>query len=128
MSFHLRRSGKFVRAGNTRYTWRMSELTPPTQEQRRRSDRYTGGYLLFVCVRCTIQYILLPFVLPLLGLGGTLAIGISMAIDLLALGMILYNVRALWDTSWRYRYLALSVVMVGIIAIFLYNDLRVLMQ
>jgi len=41
----------------------MTELTPPTPQEIRRTDRYTGGYLLFVCVRCTIQYVLLPFVL-----------------------------------------------------------------
>lgn len=102
----------------------MSELTPPTPQEIRRTDRYTGGYLLFVCVRCTIQYILLPFVLPLLGLGGSIATSISIAIDFLALGLICFNVYRLWDTSWRYRYLALSVIMVGIIFVFLYNDLR----
>ena len=88
----------------------MTELTPPTQQEIRRTDRYTGGYLVFVCIRCTIQYILLPFVLPLLGLG-----------------LIGYNVVKLWDTSWRYRYLALSVVMIGILLVFIYNDLRTLL-
>lgn len=104
----------------------MSELTPPSQPEIRRTDRYTGTYLLIVCVRCTIQYILLPFVLPFFGLGGTIGTGISMAIDLFALGMISYNVYRLWNTSWRYRYLALSVVMVGILLVFLYNDIRML--
>jgi hypothetical protein len=102
----------------------MSKLDAPSQEQIRRTDRYTGTYLLIVCVRCTIQYILLPFVLPFLGLSGSVATGVSMAIDLLALGMILYNVRRLWNTSWRYRYLALSVVMIAILVVFLVNDLR----
>lgn len=104
----------------------MSQLTPPTQQAIRRSDRYTGGYLVFVCIRCTLQYVLLPFVLPLLGLGGSIATGISMVIDFLALGMISFNVWQLWNTSWRYRYLALSVVMIGILAVFIYNDLRTL--
>lgn len=105
----------------------MTELTPPTQQEIRRTDRYTGGYLVFVCVRCTIQYILLPFVLPLLGLGGSIATSISLAIDFLALGLIAFNVWRLWDTSWRYRYLALSVIMVGILLVFIYNDLRALL-
>lgn len=105
----------------------MSELNPPTQQEIRRSDRYTGTYLVIVCVRCTIQYILLPFVLPFFGLGGIVGTGISMVIDVIALGMISYNIYRLWNTSWRYRYLALSVVMIGIIAVFLYNDIRTLM-
>jgi hypothetical protein len=93
-----------------------------------RTDRYTGGYLLIVCVRCTIQYILLPFVLPFFGLGGNVGTGISIVIDLLALGMILFNLRRLWNTSWRYRYLALSVVMIALLAVFLYGDIRSLLS
>lgn len=105
----------------------MSELTPPTQQEIRRTDRYTGGYLLFVCVRCTIQYILLPFVLPLVGVRGNLATSLSLAIDVIALTVIVFNVYRLWNTSWRYRYLALSVVMVGILLVFMYNDLQALL-
>lgn len=105
----------------------MTELTPPTQQQIRRTDRYTGGYLLFVCVRCTIQYILLPFVMPLLGLSGNIATSISMSLDVLALAVIAYNVYRLWNTSWRYRYLALSVIMIAILGVFLYNDVRSLL-
>lgn len=105
----------------------MSELTPPTQQEIRRTDRYTGGYLLFVCVRCTIQYILLPFVLPLVGVRGNLATSLSLAIDVIALTVIVFNVYRLWNTSWRYRYLALSVVMVGILLVFMYHDIQALL-
>ncbi len=105
----------------------MSELNAPSETQVRRTDRMMGSYLLIVCVRCTLQYVLFPFVLPLVGLGGSLSTGLSMAIDLFALGMIAFNIRRLWNTSWRYRYLALCVIMVGILAVFLYNDLRYLL-
>jgi hypothetical protein len=104
----------------------MSELPPPTQQDIHRNDKYTGGYLLFVCVRCTIQYIVLPFVLPLVGLNNDIGIRISLAIDFLALAVIAYNVYRLWNTNWRYRYLALSVVMVGILLVFIYHDVRYL--
>ncbi|TAH50842.1 MAG: hypothetical protein EYC68_13490 [Chloroflexota bacterium] len=106
----------------------MSQLNSPSQQEIRRTDKYTGGYLLFVCVRCTIQYVLLPFVLPFFGLRADVAVSISILIDFIALGMITFNVYRLWNTNWRYRYLALSVVMVTILLIFLYNDLRHLLQ
>lgn len=106
----------------------MSQLNSPSQQEIRRTDKYTGGYLLFVCVRCTIQYVLLPFVLPFFGLRGDVAVSISILIDFIALGMITFNVYRLWNTSWRYRYLALSAVMVTILLIFLYNDLSHLLQ
>jgi hypothetical protein len=104
----------------------VSELDTPSTQQIRRTDRLVGSYLVFVAVRCTIQYVLVPFVLPFFGLGGTLSTAVAIAIDLLALGMIAFNIWRLWGTSWRWRYLALSAVMITILVIFLYNDLRAL--
>lgn len=87
-----------------------------------------GGYILFVAVRCTLQYILLPFALPLLGLNNSISVAISALIDVFALGMIAYNIRRLWNTSWRWRYVALSVIMVSILAVFLVNDFNFLLS
>jgi hypothetical protein len=99
-----------------------SELAKPSPADVKRTDRLMGGSLLFVAIRCTLQYVLLPFVLPFMGLNNTISVGLSVVIDLIALGMIAFNIKRLWNTSWRWRYLALSVVMVAIIAVFLYND------
>jgi hypothetical protein len=99
-----------------------SELAKPSPSDVKRTDRLMGGSLLFVAIRCTLQYVLLPFVLPFMGLNNTISVGLSVIVDLIALGMIAYNIKRLWNTSWRWRYLALSVVMVAIIVVFLYND------
>jgi hypothetical protein len=101
-----------------------SERAAPSPVVAKRSDRLMGGSLVFVAIRCTLQYVLLPFVLPFFGLAGSWSVGIATAIDLFALGMIAYNVNRLWNTSWRWRYLALSVVMVAILLIFLYQDYK----
>ncbi len=97
-----------------------------TPEQRRKGDRMALGSILFASVRCTIQYILLPFVLPLVGVGGAVSAAISAVLSLIALGFIIFNVRDLWHTSWRYRYLGLGIGMTVVIAIFLVQDARVL--
>jgi hypothetical protein len=99
----------------------------PSTDDIKRSDRITGGYLLFVCVRCTLQYIVLPFVLPLLGLNTSFSVVLSMIIDLIALAAITYNIKRLWPTSWRWRYIALCAVMVPILIVFLVGDIRYLM-
>jgi hypothetical protein len=41
--------------------------------------------------------------------------------------MITYNIRRLWNTSWRWRYVALSVVMISILAVFLVKDFNFLL-
>jgi hypothetical protein len=99
-----------------------SERAAPNLAEVKRSDRLMGGYILFVAVRCTLQYILLPFALPLIGLSSSISVALAAAIDVMALGMIAYNIRRLWNTSWRWRYVALSVIMVAILVVFLYND------
>jgi hypothetical protein len=100
-----------------------SERAAPSPRTLKRTDRYTGGYLVFVAIRCTLQYIVLPFVLPFFGLTNTLSVAISAFIDVVALGLILFNIWDLWNTSWRWRYLALGVVMISILAVFLYQDI-----
>ncbi len=105
----------------------MSSSTPSTDPRLKRSDRIMGSYLVFVAIRCTLQYVVFPFVLPFLGLGGSFSAIISLVLEVFALGMMAYNVWQLWDTSWRWRYLALSAMMSTIVVIFIVLDVRALM-
>ncbi|GAB4579955.1 MAG: hypothetical protein Fur0022_26940 [Anaerolineales bacterium] len=102
-----------------------SSLTPETRLKR--SDRILGGSLVFVAIRCTLQYVVLPFILPLFGVGGAFSVVISLVLEVFALGMMGYNVWQLWDTSWRWRYLALSAMMSTLVGIFIVLDVRILM-
>jgi len=104
-----------------------TKVNPPTPEAVKRGDRLLTGSVIFVSVRCTLQYIVLPFLLPLAGLRGDLSAGISAAIDLIALAAIAYNVRRLWNTSWRWRYIGLGLAMSGVIIFMLYQDVRILL-
>lgn len=104
-----------------------SEQVAPSPAEIKRTDRLMGGSLLFVAIRCTLQYVLLPFALPFMGLSSTISIALSAALDVIALGMIVYNIRRLWNTSWRLRYLVLSAIMIAIIGVFLYNDFSILL-
>lgn len=101
----------------------MSDTNLP-DEIDQRSDRILGGSMALVAVRCTVQYVILPFVLPLFGLGNNVSVVLSTIVEVFSLGMISYNLIRLWHTGWRWRYLAISVVMAGIIGVFLYVDIR----
>ena len=93
-----------------------------------RGQRALRFPLIWVAIRCTLQYVLLPFVLPFFGLGGRFSIWVSAALEVAALVMVTYNIRRLWGTSWRWRYLALSSVTASAIVMFLYQDVRDLAQ
>lgn len=106
----------------------MAELiTPDTDADSRRATTVVGSSMVFVAIRCTLQYVILPFVLPFFGIGNALSAVLSLGIELFALGMIAYNIWRLWNTSWRWGYLAWSTLMVFIITVFLISDIRILM-
>ena len=104
-----------------------SEPVANPETRLKRSDRILGGSFVFVALRCTLQYIVLPFILPLFGLGGRLSVVISLILEVFALGMMAYNIWQLWPTSWRWRYLALSMVAASLVGVFIFMDIRVLM-
>ncbi|NUM46258.1 MAG: hypothetical protein HUU38_16265 [Anaerolineales bacterium] len=105
----------------------MSTSSTSPETRLKRGDRIMGGSLIFVAIRCTLQYVVLPFILPFLGLGGTFSVVISLVLEGVALGMMAYNVWQLWDTSWRWRYLTMSAVMATLVGIFIVVDVRILM-
>jgi hypothetical protein len=92
------------------------------------SGGIVGGLMLWVAVRCTLQYVILPFILPVVGVSGSASLWLSVAVSVFALGMMLFNLRRLWRTDWRWRYLALSLVAGSAIAVFLYFDLNELLR
>lgn len=102
----------------------MGGLATHAAADLKQGDRFLAGSIAFVALRCTIQYIVLPFVLPLAGLSGGLSLGIGAVIDVIALGTIAYNVRRLWNTSWRWRYLAMAAAMVAFILFMAYRDVQ----
>lgn len=93
-----------------------------------KSDGIVGGVMLWAALRCTVQYVLLPFLLPLVGLSSSISLWLSAAISLFALGLILFNLKRLWHTNWRWRYLGLSLVASSAIVLFLYLDVTELLS
>jgi dolichol kinase len=105
----------------------MTDGKEPTPNQLNRATKSLGGSLVFSAVRCTVQYVLLPFVLPWVGLAGAASAAISLLLGLAAVSIILYNMIKLWPTNWRWRYLGLGTLMLFILSVFLFDDLQKLL-
>lgn len=106
----------------------MAEINEPTPIQNRRASRAVTGSIVFSAVRCTIQYLLLPFVIPWLGITGTISAAASLILEVGAIGIISYNIKVLWTTSWRWRYLPVALLMLGILVVFTYLDIQTLLS
>lgn len=92
------------------------------------AERAFGFSLLFSGIRCILQYVILPFVLPLIGVTSDVAVPISLAINVVAIGLILYSVRRFWQIGYRYRwhYLPVAVVALILLVSFIILDLQAL--
>jgi len=81
-----------------------------------------GVPIVLTAIRCTLLYILVPFVLPVVGISGAFSPIVNILASLFGIGVILYNIKHLWHSSWRGRYLLLSSFIIPFILISMYFD------
>ncbi|MFN8421726.1 MAG: hypothetical protein U0528_21140 [Anaerolineae bacterium] len=92
------------------------------------AERAFGYSLLLSAVRCIIKYVLLPFVLPLIGIAGGLATGITLLINVIAILSLVASVRTLWRINYsrKWSYLAVAVAAMIFISFFILFDLSII--
>ncbi len=92
----------------------------------KRAERAFGLSLAFSGIRCVLQYVVLPFVLPLLGIAVSAASQINMVISVLAVIAIISSLRRFWKVRYAYRwqYLAVALVTLTVLLVFIQMDLR----
>ena len=95
-----------------------------------RAQRALTFALLLSAVRCTVQYVLIPFVLPWIGVAAAVPPWLTLGLGGLAILSLARNVRYLWRLhhARRWSYLFLAVVIIGALLIFVAVDLRSLVH
>lgn len=93
--------------------------------------------LLVAGARCILRYLVLPFLLPFLGVatGATLgivtgaALALLLILDVIAIVAIVATLRRLWRVQHprRWQYLPLALALTLLVAVFFANDARVLL-
>lgn len=86
--------------------------------------------LLFTTCRCLLMYIILPFVLPLVGIARGVGPVIGITIGLLAMVSIVYSIRRFWraDHSKRWHYTIFGTVIIGFLVYLTIKDLASLLS
>jgi hypothetical protein len=84
--------------------------------------------LLVSAVRCILRYVVLPFVLPVLGVATGAALGILLTVDVIAAIAIVAALRQLWRLQHprRWQYLAVALALAVLVGLFFMGDTRVL--
>ena len=82
--------------------------------------------ILLSALRCTVQYVILPFVLPWIGVVAEVPAWVTLALSLLAFFSLARSVRILWRMrhAQRWNYLILAFVVLAALLLFVFVDAR----
>ncbi len=72
--------------------------------QTRRAENALTISLLFSGLRCILQYALLPFLLPVIGVAADAAVPILLLINLIAIVSIFLSLRRFWAIGYKHRW------------------------
>ena len=81
--------------------------------------------LLFSGARCILQYALLPFLLPIVGVAADATIPILLLINVLAMASIFFSLRRFWTIGYahRWRYLVVAAAALTLLVAFTIYDM-----
>ncbi len=90
------------------------------------AERTFGASILFSGIRCVLQYAILPFVLPIIGIAAETATPVMLAINVLAIVSIFLSLRRFWQIGYKYRwqYLVVALAALAVLIAFIALDLR----
>ena len=107
---------------------RPSSSALATPNSNTQSDPSFRVPLLISATRCMIQYVILPFVLPFMGMIGGAPAWLGLTFNAAAFVSLISSLRRIWQTRHprRFTYLPLAVLMLFVILVFSISDLRAL--
>ena len=90
------------------------------------AERAMSYALVLSAVRCTLQYVVFPFVLPILGIAGDVPPQIFVVINILAMVAIISSVLRMWRINYKYKwqYLVVGAAAMVIQVAFTLHDLQ----
>lgn len=103
-----------------RMLW-VTPVPPPSDDDLpgdQPAQRAFGMSLIISGVRCTIQYVILPVVLPLIGFTGLISLPLVILLDFLALWLLISSLRYFWRTAHPRRFDMLPLATVVLLLIF----------
>ena len=89
------------------------------------AERAFSKSILVSAVRCTLTYVLIPFVFPIIGFGTGVGPWIGLPISLIAIVAIVMSIRRFWraDHSKRWHYTVLGTTVIGFLIYLVVKDI-----
>ena len=102
-------------------------LRVPEQRSKPESDKAVSGFrrsMLISTIRCTLTYLVFPFVLPALGLVTETGLLIGIVIGTLAIACDIFAIRRFFvaEHKWRWHFSTVALSVVALLAVLLVQD------
>ena len=93
------------------------------------ANRAFSTSVLVSAIRCTLTYVVFPWLLPALGVAGGVGPGIGLAIGTVAIGFNVASIRRFQASQhkWRTRVIALNCAVIVLLSVLVVLDLRALL-
>lgn len=100
-----------------------------TEERPAQAESAFSLALMFSGVRCIIMYVILPFVLPIIGLAGNSADWLDIGINFVAIGAIIFSLRRFWRINYKrkWQYFPVAIVALFLLTAFIALDISTLL-
>jgi hypothetical protein len=98
---------------------------PTTAEEQLEATRIFSLSLVISGTRCLLTYILLPWVLPLLGLAGGVGPAVSLVVGVVAIAFNVLSIRRFQKSGhrWRYPLMVLNGTVIAFLLFLLATDI-----
>ncbi len=104
-----------------------AEETAPTTStvSADEANRAFSTSILVSAVRCTLAYVVFPWMLPLFGLAGGVGPGIGLAVGIIAIGFNVASIRRFHrsDHHWKWPITALNCTVITLLSVLAVMDL-----
>lgn len=97
-----------------------------TLPQQRAAENTFMASMLFAGVRCILEYVVLPFMLPLLNLSNSIAVPLVMGVNIVAFVALVASVRKFYAINYKHKHVYLAIAIVGgvLLTVFLIGNVR----
>jgi hypothetical protein len=94
------------------------------------AQRAFSTSVLVSATRCLLTYIVLPFLLPALGVAAGVGPAIGLPVGAIAIVSNVATIRRFWaaDHRWRWAYTALSLTVIALLVVLMVEDVTSLMS
>lgn len=103
--------------------------SPPAELTQRETERAFSVSIVISGIRCTLTYVVLPFVTPLIGLHPGVGPPLGLALGAIAIAANIVSMRRFWRVRHRLRWpvSAIHVAVIVLLLVMVTNDVRELL-